>query len=150
MGKMDVYYLEAQRMYVNEGKTLAEISRVLKISEKTLSKWKNAGKKLGQPTWDEMRKKYLISGSGAIERLRAAIIKKIEDIEEGVTAEEADHLAKLVSALKKLEKEDDLLGSVVICMEKFTEFINIKYPDRKEEFAKIIREFFTYIEKQKR
>ncbi len=148
MSKMDTFFLEAQRMYVNEGKTLAEISKILNVSERTLSKWKNVGKKYGELTWDEMRKKYLLSGAGAAERLRAAIIKKIEDISENVSAEEADNLAKLVSALKKIEREDDLLGSVVICMEKFAEFIASKYPERKEEFSRIIREFFGYIEKQ--
>jgi len=56
MGKMAAYYEEAQRLFVQEGKTLSEIAQILKdVSERTLARWSSEGE------WMRKRKEYLRS-----------------------------------------------------------------------------------------
>ncbi|MDY7036744.1 MAG: hypothetical protein SV375_11360, partial [Thermodesulfobacteriota bacterium] len=71
MGKKAALFEEAQRMYVQEGATLEEISRRLDVSVTSLSIWKNEG------MWQEARMRYLKSEqhfSGLMEELKSKLV----------------------------------------------------------------------------
>jgi transposase len=53
MTKLDTYGRKAEALYVKEGKSLVEIAAELKLSRKTLAKWKADGR------WDEKRMEYV-------------------------------------------------------------------------------------------
>ncbi len=55
MGKEAALYDEAERLYVEDGKTLEEIGNTLQVSTTTLSKWKSKG------DWADQRARYLKS-----------------------------------------------------------------------------------------
>jgi hypothetical protein len=55
MAKKELYFADAERLYVNEQCTVAEISSRLRLGEKTIRNWKEQGK------WDVKRKGYLDS-----------------------------------------------------------------------------------------
>ena len=55
MGKTAVYFEEAQRLYIQEGKTHPEIARQIPVSERTIQRWSKLN------DWPEKRKEYLNS-----------------------------------------------------------------------------------------
>lgn len=63
MAKKDLYLDDAERMYVTEQMTLAEIASRLSVSERTLVTWKAQG------NWEEKRRQYLASRESFHEEL---------------------------------------------------------------------------------
>lgn len=145
MGKFKDYYPEAERLAVREGKTQRDISELLGVSEKTISKWSSDGQ------WLRQRKEYLVSTrEGPAETLKKGLLKIFEE----TTAEElvrepgrVDQITKIISAIEKIEGGRDVLGSAIETMDKFTRYL-IRVEQDKEIIKKIgehIHRFFEEI-----
>ena len=63
MAKKDIYFPEAERLYVIEQMTINEIALRLPLNEKTVRNWKNIG------NWEIKRKQYLKSKQSFHEEL---------------------------------------------------------------------------------
>lgn len=145
MSKFQDYYPEAERLAVKEGKTQREISELLGISEKTISKWSANGQ------WQRQRKEYLVSTrEGPVEKLKKALLEILEKVDARELTENArltDQITKIISAIEKIEGGRDVLGSAIETMDKFTRYL-IRVEQDKEMIKKIgehIHRFFEEI-----
>lgn len=81
MAKKQLYFGEAERLYVVEHCTLAEIASRLRLAEKTIRNWKDEG------DWDVKRRQLVQSKESLHEELYEfcrALLKSIKkDLEEG-------------------------------------------------------------------
>ncbi len=142
--KFAIYYIDARDLYVKEGKTLIEISTIIPVSAKTLGLWKNKEKM----SWDEQRKNYVVQGLGGTRKIENMIFEKLEALNgQAVSDTDIKIIKELKSLLKEMKGGIDENSAVIIAMSKFTDFIKQKYPDKKDEFGKVITEFFMWEKK---
>ncbi|OHD14377.1 MAG: hypothetical protein A2Z98_12500 [Spirochaetes bacterium GWB1_27_13] len=147
--KFDLYYNESRELYVVHGKTLREISKIFNVSERTLSSWKNNEKNYDIATWEEQRKKFLISKNGSIDVVKNSISAFLENLvidPLAIDKETYNKINLLTKLLDKFEKREDIFASTISVMEYFTRFIKEKYPDEAETYLPVVREFFGWME----
>lgn len=101
MAKKVRFFEEAQQMYVQEGLTLAEISRRLDVSKTSLSYWKRDG------DWGNARTKYLSSERHFADlmnqikyNLAKKLLEELQDSEKAANPQNIYSLATLIRALK--------------------------------------------------
>ena len=93
----------AQLMFLRTDKSQKEIADIVKVAEKTLSKWKTS------ENWDRLRASIIITKDEQLRRVYQQInelTSSIESKEEGkryADSGEADTLAKLASTARSLE-----------------------------------------------
>ncbi len=140
MKKADVYLATAEEMYI-KGKTLVEISSVLGISHRTLSRWKRLS------NWEEKRKKYLMNPLSASDILADEMAKLIRQLpfvkDKAEYARIVDELSKLAKVRETYQKIGDLSTQALYVFEKFTSFIREREKDNKviEKLQKHIHGF---------
>jgi len=145
MSKFQEYGLAAEQFYVKDNKKLQEISDMYGLSIQTVSRWKRAG------NWEQKRKKYRSSARGTIDVLEEVLRTKVEELRDlsasEITEKHTDSLVKLVAALSKLKKEDDIRVQAITVISEMTKFINKQeYSDKQKEFLrKVFQEFFIYL-----
>ena len=142
MGKFQDYYNEAERLAVKHGKPQREISELLGISEKTISKWSAKGE------WMRQRKEYLVSTrEGPAEKLKKTLLELLEKVDSTELLENGrltDQITKIISAIEKIEGGRDILGATIETMDRFTKYLNRAETD-KEFISKLsdhIHKFF--------
>ena len=105
MAKKQLYFAEAERLYVQEQYTLNEIALHLHLAEKTIRTWKDEG------NWDIRRKQYLAEKQNLHEELYLMcryLSKSInEDLKAGNKVD-AGRLYTLVRILPILGKTKDI------------------------------------------
>lgn len=95
----------ALTMYLNESRTQAEIAEACGVSRQTIIRWSKADK------WDEHKVSMTMTREEQIKNLQRQIVEinnNILDREQGkrfATPKEADTIAKLTTAVNKLETE---------------------------------------------
>lgn len=95
----------ALSMYLNENRTQAEIAEACGVSRQTVIRWAKADK------WDEHKASLTMTREEQIKNLQRQIMEinnGILDREQGkrfATPKEADTIAKLTTAINKLETE---------------------------------------------
>lgn len=95
----------ALSMYLNESRTQAEIAEACGVSRQTIIRWAKADK------WDEHKASLTMTREEQIKNLQRQIMEinnGILDREQGkrfATPKEADTIAKLTTAINKLETE---------------------------------------------
>lgn len=95
----------ALSMYLNENRTQAEIAEACGVSRQTVIRWAKADK------WDEHKASLTMTREEQIKNLQRQIMEinnGILDREQGkrfATSKEADTIAKLTTAINKLETE---------------------------------------------
>jgi hypothetical protein len=104
VAKKQLYFAEAERLYVIEQCTFAEIASRLKVNEKTVRSWKEEG------DWDTKRLQYLKSKQSFHEELYTfarLLLKNIrEDMEAGKQVD-ANRLYTLTRMIPQLVKVKD-------------------------------------------
>lgn len=130
-GKKHLYFAEAERLYVVEQHTLAEIASSQDVSERTLSSWKAEG------DWETKRANFLKSKQGFHEELyelARTIMRKInEDLAENKEVS-ASRLYTLKSLLPQLTKVKDYEAAV--------------HKDREGEKKQLDDDIFSRIRKE--
>jgi len=82
MAKKKMYFAEAERLYVVEQCTIAEIASRLSVSEKTVRNWKDEG------DWETKRKQYLQSRQTFHEELYQFARKLMQSIRDDLESGE--------------------------------------------------------------
>lgn len=104
MAKKQLYFNEAERLYVVEHCTIAEIASRLRLGEKTVRLWK------GEGDWENKRIKHLKSKEAFHEELyefaRKLMKSVMEDMENGIKVA-PDRLYFLKSILPSITKVKD-------------------------------------------
>jgi hypothetical protein len=100
--KKDDFYVDAERLYVQDGKTTRDIAAVLPVSPSTVSRWARDG------NWKQRRCAYLESAKSALDLTVQTLHRKVGEINalpiESVDAETIKCLTALVSAVEKLRR----------------------------------------------
>lgn len=146
MIKRDLYFSDAESLYVIEQKTINEISAQLKISEKTVRLWKQEG------NWAEKRRKFLQNKHLFHEELyefSRKIMKSImNDLDSGVDVDTGRFyaLVRVLPMISKIKQYEDTLSKklekqaaksipedVIKLIEKQIFGINNEVPKNEEE-----------------
>lgn len=112
-------------LYVEQGLDGKEVSRLLKISETTISKWnKNEG-------WEQQRAARRLSPDKLILRYyeqSERIIDAADDEERPLTTGEVDALAKLSTSIARLDKRTDA-SIVMSVLRNYNNYLLTVNPD---------------------
>lgn len=109
MAKKQLYFEEAERLFVIEQMTINEISKRLGLGEKTVWLWKEEGH------WDEKKQQFISSKQGFHEELyefsRLLMQKVREDLEAGkpVDAGRLYTLGKMIPLITKVKAYEDVV-----------------------------------------
>ena len=133
------------RFYVAEGKSIAQISKIMKIPEKTIYKWKL------KLEWDAKIKSTGGVGLG-IEFQKAfedAVRKAIKEKKLGEPAT-ADALYKLLAMSQKFTPKKMMLANIFSMLEDITNYLKMKVEDDKfiNEWAKYLPEISDFLRKK--
>lgn len=107
MAKKETYFLDAEKMYVEERIPISGIAIRLGVSEKTLRDWKAEG------DWENKKKNYLKTQNSCnieIYKLVLKLTKKVnEDIDQGIMPEASllYTIKSLSSTLPKIKSYED-------------------------------------------
>jgi len=142
LAKKAVYGQEAERLYVRKGKTLEEISRLLHVSVRTLSLWKN------RDNWSGKRKAFLTSPHGSAEALRDILEQKIHELQSlapgEIDGKAIDGISKVVAAITKIERQADPLAEAINVLDSFTAFVRERESETKflDRLYQWVHDFF--------
>lgn len=160
MGKYSQFGIQAERLFVEEGKGPEEISAALKKlfgtnapSANSVYQWRD------KYSWEAKRKAFRTGPQGALASMESALPKMTTTLEELITraapnsnfiqeaARVIDSISKLTKSILSTRKEADPLGAVVFTMGKFSEYIleNEKDETTKEGLITHIQEFANQI-----
>ncbi|HOX22121.1 MAG TPA: hypothetical protein PLL10_01550 [Elusimicrobiales bacterium] len=112
MSKKQTLAPEAQRLFIQEGVTIAGIAGTLNIAEKTVRLWKEEG------GWDEKRRNYLKGKEQFHQELFALARKLMESISAELTAGQEVNSSRarlFINILAKLDivkGYEDMLGKL--------------------------------------
>ncbi|MGA7577840.1 MAG: hypothetical protein WBW52_06745 [Desulfobaccales bacterium] len=119
----------AERLFVQEGRTLAEISSRHQVDLTTLLRWQKEGE------WDRKRSALLANPEILAERLRLALGKMLDALENGedLDPKAFNSIARAATAVKNLDRGDcDLKAAGLKVMEDFTRFLKEQLGDPEE------------------
>ena len=137
MAKQNDKREKAKSLYLTGQYTHKEIGAIVVISEKTITKWKDA------EDWESLKTSLLTTRENELRRLYKMLnvlndyIDERSQLKIPITSKEADSVLKLTTAIKNLELETSIADKVEVA----TAFINLV---RKEdpELAKQITKWF--------
>lgn len=108
MVKRDVYFAEAESLYINKYMSLKDIASRLNLNEKTVRAWKNIGE------WESKRKQFLECKSSFHEELydfsRKLMCSIKEDLENGekVDSSRLYTFARLLPLITKVKEYEEI------------------------------------------
>lgn len=130
--KERAYFDLAERCYVQDGKTLAQVSEALmgQVSERTISDWKDKG------AWEDKRRQFLASQRDPLAIARDLYISLMLAIDARRQAEDFDTAAKLLDGLGKINAtirrlESQQYDKRAICLEAMRHFVDWLKGDEK-------------------
>jgi len=132
--------LTARRLYVEEGKTIEQISVSINVPRATLYRWKD------EEGWDKDREMLHTTSLSA---LRSTYLLAVRQLEEMVTAgkidaRQADAFNKIISGAKRLSSTIDKRANILDGFEEFVSFMEQFHSDALKEMVEFIIEFRTY------
>lgn len=144
MGKKELYYDQAERLYVQGGHSIERISQILPVSAKSLYQWKQYG------DWGTRKRAHLASRRNVADILRQRLEEKIGEFEgRTFTAADADEISKISATIDRIEKSAyDLRAVSVEVMERFGKYLraNLKDTNELQRISKYIQGFFEWLE----
>lgn len=124
----------ARTLYMKESLTQQEIAERVGTTRQTLSRWIREGE------WEGLKASLTLTREqqiAALHRQIAAINEAVTLREDGqriLTAAEADTIAKIAGAIKKLETEIGLADIISVGM-RFLDYLRPLHPDKAREFT---------------
>jgi len=128
------------------GHTVEEIANIVSSPESTIYRWKN------NEDWEKAKRLYNLSLDEIQNILSGAIRETILDIEKNPLklqdSKVADSLVKVLSTIKKFDKDVDYLGAITDVMTEATEIIKTHFPEMVEGWQKVVPTLFSELEKK--
>ncbi len=140
-GKEDRLYYTAQKLYVEDLKTIPQLQKLLPeyVSEVTLRKWKDKG------DWDRLRKEYMENVKSLPDRVRGIAAKVIAEIERkhggNINTADMDMLAKANKIIQEHRDPRDVLAIAIQMISEFGGLVMAKAPEAAPVIAPLIDEF---------
>ena len=142
MSKKATYGVQAENLYVRDGRNVTEISRILPVTIPTLSKWKISGE------WDRKRDVYMRSAIVASEMLLSEAVSLLQNrkaSEEPMPPKEADAIVKIISAAKKLEEKSDFPATALAVLGELLRFLKERDAEAAKALDRNVQDFTAYI-----
>jgi len=130
----------AKSLYLNGNYTQEEIADKVGTTRQTVSRWIKDGE------WEQLKASITITPAQILSGLNRQIVEinnNINDREEGkrfATVTEADTLAKLASAIKKIEQDVGIADIVDVAI-RFTNWLRPLDLDKAKEFSNLLDAF---------
>ena len=144
MSKKELYYDQAERLYVQGGHSIERVSQILPVSAKTLYQWTQYG------DWGTRKRAHLASRRNVADILRQRLEEKIGEFEgKTFTAADADEISKISATIDRIEKSAyDLRAVSVEVMDRFGKYLraNLKDTNELQRISKYIQGFFEWLE----
>ena len=144
MSKKELYYDQAERLYVQGGHSIEKIGQLLPVSVKTLYQWKQYG------DWGTRKRAHLASRRNVADILRDRLEEKIGEMDgRTFTAADADEISKISATIDRIEKSAyDLRAVSVEVMQRFGKYLraNLKDGNELQRISKYIQGFFEWLE----
>ncbi|MBN2536393.1 MAG: DUF1804 family protein [Spirochaetales bacterium] len=145
--------VEAERMYVREGKTCTAIAKELKINEGTVYRWKaEAAEKDENLDWDVQRRIYNMSPKEMVAMYAESVKAWLLQIKMNPALlsdpKIADAIAKHVSVMQKIDVRTQYLGVAIDLIKIANQYLAENAPELKEKMEPywdgIYQELVTY------
>lgn len=139
----------ARSLYLNGNYTFEEIADKIGTTRQTVSRWVREG------NWDSLRASVMITPEQIIAQINRQLLEintAINSREEGqrfATAKEADALAKLAGAVKKLETDIGVPDCVSVAM-RFLSWLRPLDIDAAKQFGGLFDAFIKDMSTRKR
>lgn len=144
MAKQEIYYDQAEKLYVQGGRSIEHIASTLPVSAKTLYQWKKKG------DWATRKRAYLASRRNVADILRERLEEKIAGLEGSrFTSADADEIAKISATIDRIERSAyDLRSAAVEVMERFGKYLRSRIQDANDlqQISRHIQGFFEWLE----
>jgi len=144
VSKREIYYDQAEALFVKSGHSIERISQLLPVSAKTLYEWRQYG------DWTTQKKAHLASKRNVADILRDRLAEKIAALESGnFSAGDVDEIAKISATIDRMERNAyDLKAAGVEVMGRFGKYLRatIKDPNHLQEISRHIQGFFEWLE----
>lgn len=133
----------AKQMYVEDGLKEAEISARLNVPVKTVYRWAK------QDNWSEERKAHAQTSVSIIKNMLGAAVESMQKITEEVKAHGIEALdsqklfalTNLIKESKKLLKDQDKLGDLLLMAREYTEFMQARDQELLKRNLPLLRDF---------
>ena len=150
----------AERMYTEDQRSLTEISEAIGIPLQTLSRWK------AKLHWDDKKRSAIKTPIVLARQLMGMLTEKVERLMQGkskksqvkcqkcgaefeveseeraeVTARDTDEIRKLVKSIREIGGDQDMLGSILISMNEFVDFMKPRDPALLNQMQEHLVEF---------
>lgn len=131
MAKKQYFFAEAERLYITEQMTFAEIADRLKLAEKTVRLWKDEG------DWENKRKQFLISKQAFHEELYDFARKLLSSVKDDLAAGEKLDAGRLYT-----------LGRILPLITKVKEYEDVKAVREKPEEKGLTEDVVKFIQQE--
>lgn len=118
---------QAKDLYCRNLLQQQEIAKLLKVTEKTIGRWKR------EDEWERGRAAYTTTKESELRRLYAQLAAINQEIEEGkgfADTRQADVIAKLSSAIKTLENDAGVAATIEVAMQ-FLDWLKVRDIDTR-------------------
>jgi hypothetical protein len=140
----------AKLMYVEDGLKELEISARLNVPVKTIYRWAKEDK------WDDERKALGQTSVNIIKNMLGAAVESMQKITEDVKANGIEALdsqklfalTNLIKEAKKLLKDQDKLGDLLLMAREYTEFMQARDQELLKRNIPLLREFAEEMKKK--
>lgn len=134
--------INARQLYVQDRKSIGEISKQLSVPEKALYRWRD------DEAWD---KDLEALATTSINSLKDAFLLIVRQLQEMVadpskfTNANIDKLSKTIKAIKSLEKDIDKRGNILAGLEEFVGFMRENHPADLNLVSQYLVEFSAHL-----
>lgn len=120
----------AYEWFMNTDKTQKEIADIIGVSEVTMSKWVADG------NWDEIKALETASRGATIRNLLKRIFEESQKEDP-----DADKIAKLTSALEKLDQKKITVPNTINIFMAFGKWLYPRNPEQAKQFTMLMNDF---------
>jgi len=129
----DEKYAIAQDLFLETDKTQKEIAQIVKVTEKTLTKWKNDGE------WDMLKNASTVTARKIIENL----YKRSYDLSIDPKSK-PDDIIKLALSIEKLSNKRVTISQIINVFKDFIAFAFKDNPDMAKEINLLQKKYVDF------
>jgi len=138
--------IDAKKLYIEELREMAEISKRITVPVKTLYRWKSEDLEKGDD-WDKEREKIHTTSNFSVNKFSRVLLdrlaKMLDEIAAGAKIDPSAVYAmrQLILSVNSFKKKEDKLGDVLLMVKELVDFITERYPEERERLHPILTEF---------
>ena len=140
MAHKDETRRQAERLYVEEALSVAEIAAELDVPAQTIYRWLSEVRGKDGCDWDEQRRQFALSPQAMVDiyakGFKRWILRIQQDIDQMANPKVADAIAKHISTLKKLDPRFNYLGAILDVIQITDDYLKRHDPDLRSRMER--------------